>query len=186
MIKKFKEFINEGFMTRTLDRNKSGEERLGNRTPFGDYLKTVEWVDMGHPKYLFTKYDYDKFLSVKDIEDIIKEELPKNIKIADKKEFDYLTETCDCTIDKDPETKSPIFKYSSPNQKENIVYCIVPENSISIMYFNKIFSVTDNGYAKVRIYEFATYKYPNTHTSIKNIPYTPKVKYLSIKVVKEK
>ena len=185
MVKKFNEFIEEGFLSKTISRSKSGEKRLGDITEFDKYLKTVEWVDIGHPKYLFAKYDCEKYFDVKDIENIINE-LPKNIKIAGKKEFDYLTK-CDCTIDKDPKTKLPIFKYSSPNQKEDMVYCIVPENSVSLMYLNKIFSVMPyNGNAKVRIYEFKSYKYPNAETFIITIPYTPKVKYLSIKLIKEK
>ena len=41
MVKKFNEFIEEGFMTRTLDRDKSGEKRLENKTLLDEMCKFI-------------------------------------------------------------------------------------------------------------------------------------------------
>ena len=81
MVKKFKEFIEEGFLSKTLSRVKSGEKRLGDKDPFVDnYINSIEWVDLGHPKYLFAKVDYENNLSY----DMIKNmKLPKDISIMD-------------------------------------------------------------------------------------------------------
>ena len=176
-ILKFNDYVNE------LWSRDTEPKELEDITDINEYIDTVEWVDMGHPKYLFAKYDCEKYFDINDIKKII-EILPQNIKIAGKREFDFLTKECDCTIDKDPETNRCTFKYSSPNQKD-MVYCKIAKNKADITYLNKIFSIVDNK-AKVRYYVFRTYKRPYTETFIFTTTCTPHVKHLSIKLIKKK
>ena len=100
IVRKFNEFIEEGFLSKTLGRTKSGEKRLENKTPIDDYLKTIEWVDLGHPKYLFAKYDYGysdrhrySYLSLNEVEKIIGN-LPKGISYLQKPVVDWIKEEC--------------------------------------------------------------------------------------------
>ena len=50
MIKRFEEFIKEGFMTRSLNRNKSGEERLENKLAIKDVCKFISEIISEHCK----------------------------------------------------------------------------------------------------------------------------------------
>ena len=175
--------VYEGFLSKTLGRTKSGQKRLEDSTDFDIYVNSdeIEWVDMGHPKYLFAKYDYEKPFDVKDIEGIIKR-LPKNIKIAGKKEFDYLTQNCKYFTDYLPQTDTFVFKYMS-NQKD--VVCCKVSKILGTPYFNRVTSHVDDKFVNIRFYEFNRYKIP--YTGVTKILYsTSTSKYLSIKLVKEK
>lgn len=48
MVKKFNEFIKEGFMTRSLNRNKSGEERLEDKLAIKEVCKLVSEIISEH------------------------------------------------------------------------------------------------------------------------------------------
>ena len=48
MIKKFNEFVEEGFMTRSLNRNNSGEERLENKLGIKEVCKFVSEIISKH------------------------------------------------------------------------------------------------------------------------------------------
>lgn len=99
MVLKFEEFINEGFVNKTLKRVRTGEKRLGERTPFDDYIPTIEWVEMGHPDYLFAKDDFieDELMT---IDEIRKLKLPDGIEIVDEDTFRYLFDTTKYTLSK--------------------------------------------------------------------------------------
>ena len=66
MIKKFEEFVEEGFMTRTLDRNKSGEKRIENRFLKSDvevfnFKSLYKFIDQ-YGIYDWFRYDLNKLL----------------------------------------------------------------------------------------------------------------------------
>ena len=172
----------EGFLSKTINRAKTGERRIEDLNEFDEYLRTgIEWVDMGHPKYLFAKYDYEKYFDVKDIEDIIRI-LPKDIKVAGKKEFDYLTQNCKYFADYLPQTDTFIFKYMS-NQKD--VVCCKVSKILGTPYFNRVTSQVDDKFVNIRFYEFNKYKIP--HTGVTRTLYSTQTsKSLSIKLIKEK
>lgn len=93
----FKQFINEGFLSKTLNRAKTGEVRIENKTPIDDYLKDVRWEDLGHPDVLFAlnDYGYNGFrkeptkLSVNEIRQVITN-LPNDISIMNEDIVDWL------------------------------------------------------------------------------------------------
>lgn len=68
MVKKFEEFISEGFWKDGIKRAKSNTKRLEDKSEFDRYIETIEWVDMGHPNCLYAKYDFGTY------DDFFKEE----------------------------------------------------------------------------------------------------------------
>lgn len=81
MIKKFNEFIEEGFLSKTISRSKTNKLRAEDDTVvnrFLQYTKTIEWVDMGNSLVLFAKQDFDEPLSITNILDII-HQLPDGV-----------------------------------------------------------------------------------------------------------
>ena len=67
MVLKYNEFINEGLWSKTLNRGRTGKVRLEDKHPVLDFLKEAEWVDMGHPKFLFCKTQMDHKFSIDEI-----------------------------------------------------------------------------------------------------------------------
>ena len=99
MVKKFEEFINEGFLSKTYDRYRTGERRIEDRTVvdrFMDYITTIEWVDMSSG-FLYAKYDFPEMLCVEDIIEIQKK-LPKDIYMAGYKEYEFIKRTCNAEM----------------------------------------------------------------------------------------
>ena len=81
MVKKFEEFISEGLWSKTLNRGRTGNLRKEDDTVvnrFLQYMKTIEWVDMGYSLVLFAKQDFNEPLSISNIVDIVKQ-LPDDI-----------------------------------------------------------------------------------------------------------
>lgn len=89
MIKKFDEFIKEGFIGKTLDRYKSGEKRTENITKLDRFIENeIEWVDMGHPDYLFGQIDcLDYTMNGKEIENL---KLPKDVEYLNPDVMDWI------------------------------------------------------------------------------------------------
>ena len=120
MIKRFNEFIEEGFMTRSLNRSKSDStKRLQNKTPIDDYIKTIEWVDLGHDDLLFAKldYGYDKFhdyelLSIEDINKIMSN-LPSDVSVMNNENFSWLKENCVFLSENEIKVTSGINNYTT-------------------------------------------------------------------------
>lgn len=77
MVKKFDEYINE-LWSKGLNRSKSNETRLGDIDEFNNYVKNINWVDLGHRDYLFAEYDYSEPLTPFEIEEHQKK-LPKGV-----------------------------------------------------------------------------------------------------------
>ena len=70
MVLKFDEFINEGLWAKGINRSKTGDERLEDKHPVLEFLKEAEWVEMGHPKFLFCKTQMDHKFSIKEIHEL--------------------------------------------------------------------------------------------------------------------
>ena len=156
MIKKFEEYINEGLWSSGMKRAETGEVRLGDKTFFDNYLKDVEWVDMGHPDVLFAKYDYpieveritdsELVLSVNMINDIIKPNLPKDVSIMNRKQIEFIKRTC--SIKGDEKYK----KHASKNHSNKLIATNENGDVIYFNLFNK-FAFTTN-----RTYYYMGYK----------------------------
>ena len=84
--------IEEGFLSKTINRSKSDNFRIEDDTVvnrFLRYTKTIEWVDMGNSLVLFAKQDFDEPLSINNILDII-HELPNDIETLNSSISTYL------------------------------------------------------------------------------------------------
>lgn len=94
MIKKFEEYIQEGLWSKGIERSKSGEIRKGDRTDFEKFIDTIEWVDIGHPDYLFSKFDfYEGILP----DELFNLKLPNNIKYMDNQDLKWLKKNTSLT-----------------------------------------------------------------------------------------
>ena len=93
MVKKFNEFIEEGFLSKTINRSKSGEKRLGDKSPIDNYLKNIEWVDLGHREYLFAKLDFEDRFTTEELLQI-KKSLPNGIKMLTRSQHTWLKKKC--------------------------------------------------------------------------------------------
>ena len=96
MILKFEEFINEGLWSKGIERSKTGKAREGDIPEVIRQLKDIEWVDLGHKKYLFAKTSFpdepknlQELLSAYDIGEILKF-LPEDIDVLSNKEVRWL------------------------------------------------------------------------------------------------
>ena len=137
MIKKFNEFIEEGFMTRSLGRKKSfGSTRMEDKHPFDDYYKEIKWIDLGHPKYLFAEFDYPikypddvkhdgtfymtkkkLLLSINELFKILKN-LPNDVLVLNETALNWLKRKCSfrsVPVDND---KQSCIKCTGPNEQE--------------------------------------------------------------------
>lgn len=122
----FEEYINERLFKSSIDRIKSGEKRAEDKTEFEDYINEIEWVDMGHPEYLFAKYDYYNPLS---INDIINTKYPDNISICPKEVFRFLIKDTN---------RNKVQLKDSPYNYKNFSYVFSYNSSITnqYIYFN--------------------------------------------------
>lgn len=77
-IKSFSEFINEGFIGKTLNRYKSGEERIEDKV--NSNINTLEGIDLGLP---FLIADTD--LIINDKQSFTYEEMLKHVKFIESK-----------------------------------------------------------------------------------------------------
>lgn len=82
-----------------IDRSKSGDKRLENKSPFERYMDKIEWVDLGHD-VLYARWDYpldyktnNECLSLNDIKNIL-EILPNDISIMNKNHVKWLQDNC--------------------------------------------------------------------------------------------
>ena len=137
MIKKFSEFIEEGFMTRSLGRNrKFKSDRMEDKHPFGDYYKEIEWVDLGHPKYLFAKLDYPikypndvkhdgtfyktkekLLLSINELFKILKK-LPNDEMMLNETALNWLKKKCHFSSVQVDNDKESCIECTSPNEQK--------------------------------------------------------------------
>ena len=114
-ILKFQEFINEQLWSKGVERSKSSKKRLQDKTIFDEYLKTIEWVDMGHDEYLFAKEDMPEILNLNQIKDFINTK-PDNIHFMNKKLINFLNSSCEKFYDR----HENIEKYGS-NKTNNVI-----------------------------------------------------------------
>lgn len=104
MIKSFEQFINEGYYEDFEDEYKEHENRDDapdvddKPADFSELLKyfdEVEWVDIGHPKYLFAKYDLGEIK----VKELLKTQnpqfLPENIKYINLRLLKWVAEKCE-------------------------------------------------------------------------------------------
>lgn len=83
-------------------------KRTEDFTEFDKYLYSVEWVDLGHPKYLFAKTDFKRdkekltycendALNAIEVYDIL-ENMNPVYKPMTRSTFFWLVENCECTL----------------------------------------------------------------------------------------
>ena len=84
-ILKFEEYINERLFKKSIDRVKSGEKRTEDLTEIDYYINEIEWVDLGHPDYLFSAHD-KKFKII----DILDYKWDEKINYMDEKIHDWI------------------------------------------------------------------------------------------------
>ena len=92
--------MNEGLWSKGIERSKTDIKRQEDISQFDLYLKNVEWVDMGHPDYLYAKYDYPTIndedeLTLQEIKETILPSLPDDMKFMGHDELDFLNRHCD-------------------------------------------------------------------------------------------
>ena len=128
----FEEYINERLFKKSIDRVKSGEKRTEELTEIDDYIKETEWVDLGHPDYLFSAHDKEF-----KIIDILDYKWDEKINYMDEKIHDWILDNC-TFVDEDDE-----FEYKGENMKsvffQNTVFDYIlglKEISENKLYFN--------------------------------------------------
>ena len=172
MVLKFEEYINEGLWSSGMKRAETGEERLEDKSPFSDYLKTIKWVDMDHPDYLFAENDLEETLYLDELEEGIKK-LPKDICIMDE---NVCTKLITWTFLKgDTSYKNKI------NDKVGIVRYICKETDEKIYFineFNRTYYLRNQG-------DNVILKFDLTSNNIRAVHDYPKRKY-SVKLLKKK
>lgn len=110
--------INEGIWTKGVERSKNDEKRIGDKTPYDNYFKNIEWVDLEHPKYLFAKNDFPE-LSINQLKIFINC-IPEGIEILDKNLLDYLNNTC--IVSKSDNSDIETYKSSNWKKKDEIYF----------------------------------------------------------------
>ena len=125
----------EGLWAKGIERSKTGEERLGDVTDFDRYIKTINWVDMGHPKYLFAEMDFEeRGLSINEVEEITKK-LPKGVEIMNS---DMYTDHLRANIDIHKRSKTVDNK-----KQKDVVYEHVNGNKITFSIIGDLEYITD-------------------------------------------
>ena len=117
---KFEEFINEGLWSSGMKRAENDERRQENKTVIDDYLKSIEWVDMGHPDVLFAKTDYKNDLSLDDIEKI-EANLPEGVSIMKDYLYSWVNRNC-------MHFRSTLSYISPYNHKDEIFFNALKNN----------------------------------------------------------
>ena len=109
--------VSEGFWKDSIRRSQSGEKRIEDLTEFDKYFKNIEWVDMGHNKVLFAKYDFnygaktaDDLLSCAEIDKIYKS-LPDDVEIMNASQLNWL-KICDSKLDDVDDDHSVLKTYA--------------------------------------------------------------------------
>lgn len=120
MVLKFEDYINEGLINKTLKRVRTGGSRIEDKMiipgspEFTEYFYNIEWVDLGHPDYLFAKDDYVNGISFNDFENLI---LPEDVEIINSDLVDWLTFNCDIFKDYiDSDFKTCVIRLISDNK----------------------------------------------------------------------
>ena len=83
LVKK-KGHLDEGLWSAGMKRVENGEKRQEDITKFDKYLPTIEWVDMGHPDYLYAKYDFQEGMLAEEIYNL---QLPEGIHIMTREDY---------------------------------------------------------------------------------------------------
>lgn len=108
MVLKFNDFINENYSDPYADERHEHDDTskpsgkddvMKNTKDIINYIDKIEWVDLGHPKYLFSKYDM-KEIYVNDLLKIKnKELLPEDISFVKTQQIVWLCSNCNFNQD---------------------------------------------------------------------------------------
>lgn len=147
---------------RGIERSKTGEKRLENKSPFEIYLDKVEWVDLGHD-VLYAQFDYpldyttneDSLLSLGDIIDIMNV-LPPDITIMNKNHVKWLQDNCHIVLHQDIDEKVKNLVTS--------ICCVNPKTQKYISFNLDMFSKN-----QVTPYYLKTIEYDDVRDPIRNI-----------------
>ena len=172
----FEEYINERLFQKSIDRIKSGEKRQGDVDAIDVYLTDVEWVDLGHPDYLFAKED-----KIFTFEDVINHKFTDDIQILNTDLHNWMCERKNCQFTMGKKTavsvinSEKVFFLNKP-----IITDIVSRNLVFYIY--KISQCSDDENAYFVEYDVC-YTYGISRTVLTN---DKDDKTIFIKLVKKK
>lgn len=129
----FNEYINEGLWSKGVKRAKQGITRVENLTPLHKHIETIEWIDMGHPDYLFEKMDLYKGQT---LQDFIGLTLPEGIEMMDEEMFKWLRKNS--TLTKRairPFENAPKCAEFTSNENNNKTYLTLNYEVEHMVYF---------------------------------------------------
>ena len=164
MVLKFEEYINEGLWSSGMKRAETNSKREEDVSEFERYLRDVEWVDLGHPDFLFAKKDFRPVLH-DEIKLIDTELLPDNIGIITLEAYQEICKNCN-TIKENNK-----YKYISDKTNEYIIF----EDDASYFWENVL--VFQNG-AKVKVFDL--------DDKTDKVKLCNKKSYFRIKLIKKK
>ncbi|MCM1218916.1 MAG: hypothetical protein NC548_30920 [Lachnospiraceae bacterium] len=153
-----------GFLSKTLNRAKTGGKRLESMTSLDLYLDKVEWMDLGHD-VLYAKFDMpldylknSDMLSINDLNEIISN-LPDDISIMNKNHIKWIKDNC------------KVLKFQNSDMKDSDMFtsiCCISDITNEDIHFNL---PTDTG--SIQSIRYFLGYVPNKVTSItKKINYT--------------